>query len=160
MFCHLRKKDFQRIQQTRLKMGFLKGEQYVDEIALGRMLIIHDKNIRNAFSSHGKQCTTALKSLIMSGTRSGRIYSYNGRKVQASAPGEPPANRSGRLANSNYFKARSKELMIYNTAFSKGAQYPSYLEEGTKKMDPRPWWKKTMIRLEPLLYQKLLRAKI
>ena len=141
-------------------MGYLKGEQYINEIASGRILIVHDKNIKNAFSTHGKQCTDALKSAITTGARSGRIYKYNGRNYRASAPGEPPANRSGRLAGSNYFKAMSKELMIYNTAFNNGVPYPSYLEEGTKKMSPRPWFEKTMIRLEPLLYQKLLGAKI
>jgi hypothetical protein len=136
-----------------------KGEKYVNEIASGRLLIIHDKHIKNAFSSHGKRCVDALKRIITGGTRSGRMYTYDGRRIRASAPGEPPANRSGRLANSNAFTSRSKELAIFNTAFNKRAPYPSYLEEGTKKMEARAWFEKTIIRLEPLLYGDFLKFK-
>jgi hypothetical protein len=140
-------------------MGY-KGEKYVNEMASGKLLIIIDNGIKNAFSAHGKRCVDALKALILGGTRSGRMYMYNGRRYQASAPGEPPANRSGRLANSNDFVARSKELAIFNTAFANKAPYPFFLEEGTKKMAARAWFEKTMIRLEPLLYQSLLGIKI
>jgi hypothetical protein len=140
-------------------MGY-KGEKYVNEMASGKLLIIIDDGIKNAFLTHGKRCVDALKALILGGTRSGRMYMYNGRRYQASAPGEPPANRSGRLANSNDFVARSKELAIFNTAFNGDAPYPFFLEEGTKKMAARAWFEKTMIKLEPLLYQSLLGIKI
>lgn len=139
-------------------MTAYKGEKYVNEIASGRLLIIIDRNIKNAFSSHGGKVTDALSQLIKGGKRSGRMYIYNGRRYQASAPGEPPASRSGKLANSNKYTARSKELNIFNTAFNKGAPYPSYLEEGTKKMQARAWFEKTIIRLEPLLYGNLMRT--
>jgi hypothetical protein len=141
-------------------MAAYKGERYVEEIATKRILIIHDKHIKSAFSSHGKKVTDALQRLIIGGKRSGRMYTYNGRVYQASAPGEPPANRSGKLANSNAYTARSKELAVFNTAFNKGKPYPSYLEEGTKKMAVRAWFEKTIIRLEPLLYGELLRCKL
>lgn len=139
-------------------MAAYKGEKYVKEITSGKLLIILDRNIKSALSTHGKRCTDALYQLITSGRRSGRMYVYNGKQYQSSAPGEPPANRSGRLANSNAFTARSKELAIFNTAFNKGAPYPSYLEEGTSKMAARAWFEKTMLRLEPLLYGDLIRA--
>ena len=136
-----------------------KGEQYIKEITSGKLLIMHNKNIKNAFSSHGTRCVDALRRIITGGSRTGRMYMYNGRRYQASAPGEPPANVSGRLANSNDFKSSSRELSIFNTAFSKDAPYPFFLEEGTQKMASRAWFEKTMIRLEPLLYGDLMRAK-
>jgi hypothetical protein len=141
-------------------MAAYRGEQYVNEIATKRILIIHDKHIKNAFSHHGKKVTDALRQLIVGGKRSGRMYCYNGKQYQASAPGEPPANRSGRLANSNAYTSSSRELAVFNTAYNKGKPYPSYLEEGTKKMAARAWFEKTAIRLEPLLYGELLRCKL
>jgi hypothetical protein len=137
-----------------------KGERYVNEMASGKEWEKHKDKIKSSFSTHGKKVTDALKRIIMNGTRSGRMYTYNGRRIRASAPGEPPANRSGRLANSNDFVARRQELAIFNTAFANGAPYPSFLEEGTSKMEARAWFEKTIIRLEPLLYQSLLGVKI
>lgn len=69
----------------------------------------------------------------------GRIYYYQGRRIQASAPGEPPAIRSGQLYQNVYpvFSPSGLQAMINPRA--KGVFYAAWLEEGTSRMAPRPY---------------------
>lgn len=72
--------------------------------------------------------------IIRSGKRTGRLYKYKKRNLRASAPGEPPRNRSGRLARSGDFKVRNwAEMVVGQTA-----PYAKFLADGTRKMEPRP----------------------
>lgn len=71
--------------------------------------------------------------------KTGRIYYYNGRRYQASAPGEPPAIRSGDLYRnvSPIFSQGGLQARIdpsQNDIF-----YAPWLEEGTTRMEPRPY---------------------
>ena len=54
----------------------------------------------------------------------------------ASSPGNPPAIDSGELLRSIVYDVRDMEVEIGNEA---GAPYGRFLEEGTKKMEARPW---------------------
>ena len=115
-----------------------KSKTYIQHLQFGGELKKHRQNILRAEQKHGARCVDELEKVITTGTRSGRTYTYKGNKYVASAPGEPPANRSGRLASSFGFHRTIKELHIYNKAKSDdGAPYPFYLEEGTGKMKPR-----------------------
>jgi HK97 gp10 family phage protein len=74
--------------------------------------------------------------------KSGRIYSIrvNGRIIphQASAPGEAPAILTGKLDRS----IETKTSGYTDLRFSAGGgdvNYAGYLEEGTSKMEPRPY---------------------
>ena len=121
---------------------------YLNNLAFGGELKKHRKNILRAEQKHGARCVEELEKVITTGTRSGKTYSYKGTKYTASAPGEPPANRSGRLASSFGFHRTIQELHIYNKAVSDdGAPYPWFLEEGTGKMKPRPYFLKTINKL-------------
>jgi hypothetical protein len=93
-----------------------------------------------ALHTAGGIVNTETARLIKTGPKTGRIYMYRGRPHQASAPGEAPASRSGRLIGSQDYKVRSvHQLIVGETAKSdKGAPYPDYLEYGTTKMAPRP----------------------
>jgi len=72
-------------------------------------------------------------------TKTGRIYTWRDkagrkRRHQASAPGQSPANRSGRYRRSFSFNVRREdELSIINDA-----PYAGFLELGTSNMEPRP----------------------
>lgn len=72
------------------------------------------------------------KLLISHGPKSGRWYG----KHQASAPGEAPATDTGRLI-------KSIQWQIFNQGLAAEVGsplfYASFLEDGTRKMDPRPW---------------------
>jgi len=69
------------------------------------------------------------KKLIRTAGRSGRIYEVGGRTHQASAPGEPPANLTGRLANSITFTKMTSRPGSFATAGS-NLSYATTLEFG------------------------------
>ena len=125
-----------------------KSKTYIQHLQFGGELKKHRQNILRAEQKHGARCVDELEKVITTGTRSGRTYTYKGNKYVASAPGEPPANRSGRLASSFGFHRTIKELHIYNKAKSDdGAPYPWYLEEGTSRMKPRFYFLTTIKKL-------------
>lgn len=138
-------------------MTAYKGQHYVDEIKFGKIVLFHMRKIKNAFNNHGKKVTVELKRVVSTGSRSGRVYSFRGKKYTASAPGEPPAKRSGNLARKFKYKVNLNEMKLGSEAFSKkGAPYPFFLEGGTKKMAPRPWFIVTINRLKYRLQKELM----
>ena len=81
---------------------------------------------------------------VLRGKRSGRVYKrpFSKSKYTASAPGEPPAMRTGNLRMS--WRPQSASERIGNTVIIKPAittevKYAPYLEEGTDRMAPRPF---------------------
>lgn len=132
-----------------------KGYYAHRDIMTGKTKILHFNNIRHALADHGPEVTKALERVTSTGPRSGRLYSYRGRKYRASAPGEPPAKRSGRLSKSFKSVSRSFELVIGNTAFERGFPYPKALEEGTSRMAKRPYFIRTIDSLHYRLEQEL-----
>ena len=72
----------------------------------------------------------------MSGPKSGRIYRRGSRTHQASAPGEAPAIDYGVLANSIQVE---RESDLRQTVFT-NTEYAVYLEFGTSRMSPRPFF--------------------
>jgi len=76
----------------------------------------------------------AAKLLIARGSKSGRRYG----KHQASAPGEAPATNTGRLIQSIAWQVLNQGLTV---EIGSPLDYASYLEDGTQRMDPRPWLK-------------------
>jgi len=76
------------------------------------------------------------------GNRSGREYRVPGgtsRTYTASAPGEPPARRTGTLAQSFTAVETSPGRMLVGSPL----MYAKWLETGTKHMRPRPYFRKT-----------------
>ena len=116
----------------------LNGVKYTKEIETYDLLNKHKKHIRNCFAEYGKEIKDELFKVITTGNRTGRVYKYKGISYTASAPGEPPANRSGRLADSFRYTARQIELVVFSEL-----DYSLFLEEGTVRMQPRPFFKKT-----------------
>jgi HK97 gp10 family phage protein len=76
-------------------------------------------------------------------TRSG--IQYPDLPNRSSAPGEPPAYQSGRLAESIAVLSRATPAELVSTvgprpqAFTSRAPYPVFLEFGTRRMKPRPF---------------------
>jgi len=84
----------------------------------------HQTGLGLALHDIGTQVVSKTKHLIETGKKTGRMYG----KHQASAPGEAPANRTGRLANSGDYQVRNwQEMTVGETA-----EYAGYLEEGTR----------------------------
>jgi hypothetical protein len=126
-----------------VKIKLVKGGKYIEEIKTGKLLTKHKVVILRAFEKHGKRVTEDLQKIITTGSRSGKVYVYRGRKIQSSAAGEPPANRSGKLGKSFDCVNNTERLSVGSKAFAKGKPYPLFLEEGTIRMRPRPFFKIT-----------------
>ena len=133
-----------------------KGEKYHKDIKLKRRQLVHEDSIRKELKDHGKETETELKRVTSTGTRSGRIYMYKGLPYIASAPGEPPAARSGALSNGFRYRTRTNELRVGNVVFSdKNAPYPLFLDTGTKRMESRPYFEVTIKSLHMRLKNNL-----
>lgn len=96
--------------------------------------------LNHAWKEAGIIVTEKLRYMIRNGPRTGRVYTFRGRKHQASAPGEVPANRTGRLAKSvGYLVSGHDDMQV-----GEEAEYAGYLENGTHNKDgslrmaPRP----------------------
>ena len=94
----------------------------------------HQEGIREALHDVGEVVGRETKRLIKTGPKTGRIYIISGRRHQASAKGEPPANLTGRLMRSYNYRVSSWDEMT----IGEEADYAKYLEDGTRKMAPRP----------------------
>lgn len=73
---------------------------------------------------------------IQSPPKTGRVYTRRGVKHQASAPGEAPATDLGTLVSSGSTRYRPEELL---GQVNWSAQHASFLEQGTERMEPRPF---------------------
>lgn len=86
---------------------------------------------------------TRAVELIMQPPKTGKIYKRRGVSHQASAPGEAPANWTGRLVNSrriDLFEATLRARLNFST------DYAALLELGTPKgqMEPRPFARRAL----------------
>ena len=84
---------------------------------------------------------TKIRNRILTGMlrepKHGRVYKRKRTRHRASAPGEYPASDTGEMARSITFDARDMEIEV--GSIITGTPYPVYLEEGTERMDARPW---------------------
>lgn len=79
---------------------------------------------------------------VLRGQRSGRVYKrpFSSSKYTASAPGEPPAVRSGDLRRSWRQKTASESTgkgLTVKPAITTDVKYAPWLDEGTDRMAPR-----------------------
>ncbi len=92
------------------------------------------RNLINALNEIGSEVIKEDKRLIRSKNKTGRIYKFRGRDHQASAPGEAPAMMTGRLLRSANYRTRNHQEM----SVGESSDYAAFLENGTRKMSPRP----------------------
>lgn len=71
-----------------------------------------------------------------------------GGAYQASAPGEPPASRTGRLRQSFFMTLAMLDESTYEVVVRTNVFYADDLEYGSESIDPRPF-------VEPALQKKL-----
>lgn len=112
-----------------------------------------------AWKEVGTLLTNKLQYMIRNGPRTGRVYTFRGRKHQASAPGEVPANRTGKLAKSVKYKATGHHTLV----FGEEAEYAGWLENGTHnkgggiKMAPRPHLQVAVTEMQTVTMQTLIK---
>lgn len=110
----------------------------IDNDIIFRKLILYPirsrKSVRSALFEIGKE-NVRYAQYLMSQPKTGKIYKIKGVEHQASAPGEAPAPITWSLYNSLYYNVHG-----YNEIeFGSKLPYSGYLEDGTEKMEPRPY---------------------
>lgn len=83
------------------------------------------------------------KQSIQRGPKTGLVYTKSFGTHQASAPGEPPASDTGRLANSVDRDVDKEKL---EAIVGTDLEYGLFLEEGTVNIEARPWLRPAMER--------------
>jgi hypothetical protein len=97
--------------------------------------------VERGLAAWGFIIVAKAKELIMTGPKTGRFYGLH----QASAPGEPPANDTGRLAGSVGWEFTTTRTAIRIKA---DAVYAIQLEFGNSKMAPRPFLRRSILETE------------
>ena len=109
-----------------------KSQQILLDI--GKHGFKHRRALRIALNEIGSHVANKMANYIFRPPKTGRWYNYNGRRYQASAPGESPANRTGKLAGSGGYRVNG----YYDVTIYEKAEYSAFLEYGTRKMAARP----------------------
>ena len=114
--------------------------------------------INQQVKSRGTRVKNALRNAeleVLKGKRSGRKYRKpdSKRRYTASAPGEPPARRGGTL-RLNWTGGVESQNTSGNTVkvtayIESNTPYASYLENGTAKMEPRPYVDRIREKAQP-----------
>lgn len=103
-------------------------------VGMTRELHQHQQGIENGLHVIGDIVVRRVAQLIEEGPKTGRVYRLRGRDHQASAPGEAPANRTGRLVKSGNYNVHGP----FQMEVGESAPYANFLEDGTGRMKPRP----------------------
>lgn len=108
-------------------------------------------NINREVVSRGVRAVNAIRNAeleVLKGQRSGRVYRkpYSRATYTASAPGEPPARRTGNLRMHWNGQVKSENSSGGGIAvvaeLESQESYAGYLENGTSKMAARPFTEK------------------
>lgn len=137
--------------------------------ASGRLKIAVDDNVKKVnreAASRGTRAVNAIRNAeleVLRGKRSGRVYRKPHTKSHytASAPGEPPARRTGNLRlnwNGTVESSSTGSGLRVTAVLESQERYSTYLENGTRRMAPRPFKQpiseKAMPEIERIYHEK------
>lgn len=137
--------------------------------ASGQLKIAVDdtvKNVNREAASRGMRAVNAIRNAeleVLRGKRSGRVYRKPHTKSHytASAPGEPPARRTGNLRlnwNGTVESSSTGSGLRVTAVLESQERYSTYLENGTRRMAPRPFKQpiseKAMPEIERIYHEK------
>ncbi|MFW9928143.1 MAG: hypothetical protein ACFFD1_02000 [Candidatus Thorarchaeota archaeon] len=83
-----------------------------------------------------------------------------GAAYRASAPGEPPAVRTGRLRQSFHMMVFQVKEYLWRTVIKTNVLYADDLEYGTEKVDPRPFMSVAIARAMPEIIRLIGKGQI
>lgn len=137
--------------------------------ASGRLKIAVDDTVKKVnleAATRGMRAVNAIRNAeleVLSGKRSGRVYRKPHTKSHytASAPGEPPARRTGNLRlnwNGTVESSSTGSGLRVTAVLESQERYSTYLENGTRRMAPRPFKQpiseKAMPEIERIYHEK------
>lgn len=107
--------------------------------ATAAVIVEVKKQIDAGLYASAKQVESDAKRSVLQGKKSGAVYKRRTVQHRASAPGEAPANDTGRLASSIVASLVRGANYAVVTAGKGVAKYATMLEFGTSKMAARPF---------------------
>lgn len=137
--------------------------------ASGRLKIAVDdtvKKVNREAASRGMRAVNAIRNAeleVLRGKRSGRVYRkpHTKSNYTASAPGEPPARRTGNLRlnwNGTVESSSTGSGLRVTAVLESQERYSTYLENGARRMAPRPFKQpiseKAMPEIERIYHEK------
>lgn len=137
--------------------------------ASGQLKIAVDDTVKKVnldAASRGMRAVNAIRNAeleVLSGKRSGRVYRKPHTKSHytASAPGELPARRTGNLRlnwNGTVESSSTGSGLRVTAVLESQERYSTYLENGTRRMAPRPFKQpiseKAMPEIERIYHEK------
>lgn len=137
--------------------------------ASGQLKIAVDDTVKKVnleAASRGMRAVNAIRNAeleVLRGKRSGRVYRKPHTKSHytASAPGEPPARRTGNLRlnwNGTVESSSTGSGLRVTAVLESQERYSTYLENGTRRMAPRPFKQpiseKAMPEIERIYHEK------
>lgn len=128
--------------------------------ASGRLKIAVDdtvKKVNREAASRGMRAVNAIRNAeleVLRGKRSGRVYRKPHTKSHytASAPGEPPARRTGNLRlnwNGTVESSSTGSGLRVTAVLESQEKYSVYLENGTRHMAARPFQQEIVDKAAP-----------
>lgn len=115
-----------------------QSEKHTKELLISEFRV--RTGIRKSLYDIGKDAARMAEMSINNNGKSGLLYIINGLPHQASAPGEAPANMSGKLKRSMNYAVHGYDEVEFGAG--KEAPYAAYLESGSSNIEPRPFLSK------------------
>lgn len=106
----------------------------------------------------GQKIEETARLSIMGGGKTGRAYKRGAKTHIASAPGEAPANDTGRLQASINTSQTSRGMIVYIKAGEGIVDYARHLEFGTDNMAERPFMKPALDKSLGFIRQRMEKA--
>lgn len=127
-------------QGARNKRAFIAIEELEKRTARG---------LRQGFFALGDDLNTELSKQMLAKNKSGRVYVRRvrggaRRRHKSSAPGQTPANQSGRMRRARGYQLSGSDQLEWGIRSGKGAEHAEFLENGTSKMSARPGLRNTV----------------
>lgn len=115
-----------------------------------------EREIDKVVQATGIELRGDIVKMYQRSTPTGRVYEkFNPRRThRASAPGEPPATDTGRLASS----VRYKKVAQGSAEVDTQVEYGAWLEFGTLRIAKRPAWLPASEAARPKFRERLERA--
>lgn len=132
-----------------LKITF--DDKVIDQIKVIDKDSLHE--INQAIKKAAYLIEGTAKQKIQRGPKTGRLYKHGMIKHRASAPGQAPASDTGRLVSS--IRNSTQELLA---EVGSALKYAQYLEQGTKKMEIRPFLSSALEENTPKIEQLIQQA--
>lgn len=118
-----------------------------------------ERELKKALLASAQRVEKEAKESIARGPKSGRLYKRRSVSHRASAPGEAPANATGRLLNSIVGDLDTGTSLSSFVVAGRGVvTYARHLEYGTANMGERPFMAPALERSKPFIRERMARA--